>query len=280
MDFMYVLFYPTALMGVLGLVFGVLLALASVAFFVKPDLRVQLIREALPGANCGGCGYPGCDGYAEGVVADGAKTNLCSVGGAKVAARVAEIMGVQAEETVPMRAFLKCKGTPARSPRTVLYSGIQDCRSAAILPGGSPNACPFGCMGFGTCVEVCAFGALSIVDGLATVDASKCTGCGACVAVCPKSVLTLIPKRENVAVACNSHWKGPTVKKVCSIGCIGCQALPGWRHHDGPRPRGHRSGEVRELRHVYRQVPVQVHRLHARLLKPRGAGDIQAPAMC
>lgn len=222
MDFMYVLFYPTALMGALGLVFGVLLALASVAFFVKPDLRVQLIREALPGANCGGCGYPGCDGYAEGVVADGAKTNLCSVGGAEVAARIAEIMGVQAEETVPMRAFLKCKGTPARSPRTVLYSGIQDCRSAAILPGGSPNACPFGCMGFGTCVEVCAFGALSIVDGLATVDASKCTGCGACVAVCPKSVLTLIPKRENVAVACNSHWKGPTVKKVCSIGCIGC----------------------------------------------------------
>ena len=114
MDFMYVLFYPTALMGALGLVFGVLLAMASVAFFVKPDIRVQLIREALPGANCGGCGYPGCDGYAEGVVADGAKTNLCSVGGSEVAARIAEIMGVQAEETVPMRAFLKCKGTPAR----------------------------------------------------------------------------------------------------------------------------------------------------------------------
>ena len=140
MDFMNVLFYPAALMGILGLVFGVLLALASVAFHVEPDRRVQLIREVLPGANCAGCGYPGCDGYAEGVVADGAKTNLCSVGGAEVAARIAEIMGVKAEKSVPMHAFLKCKGTPARSPRTVNYSGIQDCRSAAILPGGSPNA--------------------------------------------------------------------------------------------------------------------------------------------
>lgn len=222
MDFMQVLIYPSVLMGSLGLIFGVLLALASIVFFVAPDLRVQLIREALPGANCAGCGYPGCDGYAESVVADGAKTNLCSVGGAPVAERIAEIMGVKAEKSVPMHAFLKCRGTAERSPRNAIYSGIQDCRSAAILPGGSPNACFFGCMGFGTCVKVCVFGALSIVDGLATVDTSKCVGCGTCVATCPKSVLTLVPRDENVAVACNSHWKGPTVKKVCSVGCIGC----------------------------------------------------------
>jgi Na+-translocating ferredoxin:NAD+ oxidoreductase RNF subunit RnfB len=214
--------YPVLVLGALGVTFGALLAFASIKFFVKTDERVSRIREILPGANCGGCGYPGCDGYADGIVNGGAKTNLCAAGGAALANGIADIMGVEGETPIPVRAFLKCKGSPALSKRNAIYEGIMDCRSAAVVPGGSPNACPFGCIGLGTCVKVCVFGAMSIVDGLATADPVKCIGCGTCVANCPKSVLRLIPRASNVQVVCNSNWRGPDVKKACSVGCIGC----------------------------------------------------------
>ena len=220
---MHVFVTPLALMGIMGGVFGVLLAIASIVFRVHQDERIGLIRAALPGANCGGCGYPGCDGYASGVVNEGAAVNKCSVGGASVAKKIAEIMGVEAGATIPMRAFLKCKGTCEASPRQLIYDGIKDCRSAATIPGGSPNACPYGCIGLGTCVSVCNFGALSMGDdGLPKVDVRKCVGCGACVANCPKGIFTLVPATADVIVACNSHWRGPQVKSVCSAGCIGC----------------------------------------------------------
>jgi Na+-translocating ferredoxin:NAD+ oxidoreductase RNF subunit RnfB len=214
--------YPVIILGSLGLAFGALLAFASIKFFVETDERVSRIRELLPGANCGGCGYPGCDGYADGIVSGAAKTNLCAAGGSTLAAGIAEIMGVEREESIPVRAFLKCKGSPGASKRNAIYEGIDDCRSAAVLPGGSPNACPFGCIGLGTCVKVCVFGAMSIVDGLASADPEKCIGCGTCVAICPKSVLKLIPRSSDVQVTCNSNWRGPDVKRVCTAGCIGC----------------------------------------------------------
>ena len=223
MDVMHTMITPLALMGIMGGVFGVLLAIASIVFRVHQDERIGKIRAALPGANCGGCGYPGCDGYASGVVNDGAPVNKCSVGGSKVAEIIASIMGVEAGASVPMRAFLKCKGTCEASPRQLIYEGIHDCKSASVIPGGSPNSCPFGCIGLGTCVSVCQFGALSMGDdGLPKVDVSKCVGCGACVENCPKGVFTLVPVTADVIVACNSHWKGPMVKSVCSAGCIGC----------------------------------------------------------
>lgn len=214
--------YPTAIMGVLGVVFGALLAYASIKFFVPVDERVAKIREALPGANCGSCGYAGCDGYADGVVNEGAPVNKCAPGGDVVAQKVADVMGVSAGSSVPMRAYLKCKGNPQVSPRTTGYEGVGDCREAVIVPGGSPNSCPFGCLGYGTCVTVCNFGALTIKDGLAHVDPKKCVGCGACVEICPKGVLALTPKDADEMVLCSSKWRGPDVKKVCSVGCIGC----------------------------------------------------------
>lgn len=223
MDIGHVMIAPLALMGIMGGVFGVLLAIASIVFRVHQDERIGKIRAALPGANCGGCGYPGCDGYAAGVVNEGAPVNKCAPGGSKVAEVIASIMGVDAGAGVPVRAFLKCKGTCDASPRTLNYDGINDCRSAAMIPGGSPNACPFGCIGMGTCVSVCQFGALSMgEDGLPKVDVTKCVGCGACVENCPKGIFTLVPVTADVIVACNSHWKGPAVKSVCSAGCIGC----------------------------------------------------------
>ncbi|MDR3331460.1 MAG: RnfABCDGE type electron transport complex subunit B [Synergistaceae bacterium] len=214
--------YPLLVMGVLGLAFGALLAFASIKFFVKVDERVSKIREILPGANCGGCGYPGCDGYADSIVNGGAATNRCAAGGASLAAGIASIMGVAAEEAVPKIAFRKCNGSPDASARNAAYVGIGDCRSAVVVPSGSPNSCPFGCLGLGTCTKVCLFGALSIVNGLSCIDIDKCVGCGACVSACPKSVLTLIPKTSNIQVICNSKWRGPDVKRVCSVGCIGC----------------------------------------------------------
>ncbi|MBR0150489.1 MAG: ferredoxin, partial [Synergistaceae bacterium] len=162
MDIMHSAVTPLALMGIMGGIFGALLAVASIVFRVHQDERIGLIRAALPGANCGGCGYPGCDGYASGVVNDGAAVNKCSVGGSKVAEIIASIMGVEAGASVPMRAFLKCKGTCEASPRQLIYDGIKDCKSAAVIPGGSPNSCPFGCIGLGTCVSVCQFGAVSM----------------------------------------------------------------------------------------------------------------------
>ena len=223
MDISHVMIAPLALMGIMGGIFGVLLAVASIVFRVHQDERIGLIRAALPGANCGGCGYPGCDGYASGVVNEGAPVNKCSVGGASVTEKIASIMGVSAGETVPLRAFLRCKGTKECSPRQLIYEGINDCRSAVTIPGGSPNACPFGCVGLGTCVKVCQFGALSMgEDGLPKVNIKKCVGCGACVEACPKAMLCLEPVTADIIVACNSHWKGPAVKSVCSAGCIGC----------------------------------------------------------
>ena len=214
--------YPALVMGVLGLIFGSLLAYASIRFFVPTDERVGKIREILPGANCGGCGFPGCDGYADAIVNEGCKTNLCAAGGAALAAGIAEIMGVASEKSVPVHAFLKCQGAPDVCVRNAVYDGITDCRSAAILPGGGPSSCPFSCIGLGTCVSVCVFGAMTIQGGLATVDPKKCVGCGTCVVNCPKSVLALVPKESSVQVACNSNWRGPDVKKVCGLGCIGC----------------------------------------------------------
>ena len=223
MEYMHVFVSPLLLMGVIGGLFGVLLAIASVVFHVRQDERIGKIRAVLPGANCGGCGCPGCDSYADAVVNEGAAANRCVVGGAAVTAKISEIMGIKAEETVPVRAFVRCRGCPEHSPRTAGYDGIHDCSSAAVIPGGTPAACPFGCMGFGTCVKVCSFGAIAMGDdGLPKVDLSKCVGCGACVSACPKGVLALVPQTADVMVACNSHWKGPQVRSVCSAGCIAC----------------------------------------------------------
>ncbi|MDR3355150.1 MAG: RnfABCDGE type electron transport complex subunit B [Synergistaceae bacterium] len=215
-------FYPTIVMGLLGMVFGALLAFASIKFLVVTDERVSKIREILPGANCGGCGYPGCDGYSDGIVNGGAKTSLCAAGGPSLAKSIAEIMGVASEESIPKMAFLKCKGSPDVSVRNARYDGVGDCRSAAIVPSGSPNACPFGCLGLGTCAKVCSFDAISMVDGLALIDPDRCVGCGACVSICPKSVLALVPVTSNIQVICSSKWRGPDVKRVCKAGCIGC----------------------------------------------------------
>lgn len=217
------LFFPIASLGGLGLIFGVVLGYASKKFAVEVDERIPLIRECLPGANCGGCGYAGCDAYAQAVVEEGAPANACSVGGAPVSEQVAQIMGVEVDNSEPLKAFIKCKGTCNSAKQKGNYYGSMDCRDAVVIPGAGAKSCEYGCLGLGSCVKACNFNAIHVVDGVAVVDKDACVGCGACVKACPKGVIELMPLSQVVRVACNSKNKLKEVKDACQVGCITCR---------------------------------------------------------
>lgn len=208
--------------GITGLIFGCILALASVIFAVKKDERIDKIAEILPGANCGGCGFAGCSAYAAAVVNDGAAVNLCSVGKAPVAGKIADIMGCTAGEVKEMTAKVLCAGTCEQAKEKYIYNGIPNCKAAAKLAGGA-KICGYGCLGLGSCAAVCGFGAISIQDGIAVVDEEKCTACGKCKEACPKHIIELVPKQASVHILCNNKDKGASVNKYCSVGCIGCK---------------------------------------------------------
>ena len=214
--------FSVVLLAVLGILIGILLGVAGIFFAVETDERVTQVRECLPGNNCGGCGYPGCDGLAEAIVAGDAKVNGCPVGGAAVASRIGEILGVEAGETVRKVAYVKCAGTCEAASNKYNYFGEKDCRRAVMVPGRGDKACSYGCLGLGSCVEACQFGALSIRDGIAVVDKELCVACGKCVDTCPNNVISLIPYTSSYAVQCNSKDKGKEVMSVCQAGCIGC----------------------------------------------------------
>jgi len=212
---------PVAIIGGLGLLFGLGLAFASKKFEVKVDERVANVREVLPGANCAACGQTGCDAFAEAVVAGKVSTLGCPVGGAAVAKKIGAILGVENSEVEEKIAQVMCKGTLQNCKRKFDYQGIEDCVSAAAVYGG-PSSCLYGCIGFGTCAKVCPFGAIIIEDGVAKVMDGKCTGCGMCVKACPKNIIALVPKASRHIVTCSSLDKGNIVRQVCSVGCIGC----------------------------------------------------------
>lgn len=209
------------IMGFLGGIFGLFLAIASKVFTVKVDPRVERIIEVLPGANCGACGQPGCSGYAEAVAAGKAPPNLCIPGGTEVCARVAAIMEVEAVAGEQAVAVLLCRATGVGDK--LFYDGIQDCRAASLIHGGS-KACHYGCLGLSSCERACPFGAIHMgEDGLPIVDESACTACGICARVCPKNLFKILPSQKYVHVQCQSHDKGGVVTKVCKVGCIACK---------------------------------------------------------
>ena len=205
-----------------GLLMGALLALASKLFAVKKDEKAEAIKECLPGANCGGCGYSGCDAYAAAVSAGDAPVNKCSVGGAEAASKIAQIMGVDAGEQVRMRAQVMCSGTGEYAKKKYIYEGIDDCVAASKI-GGGDKMCKNGCIGLGTCVRACPFDAIVVEDGVAAVDYSKCKGCGICVSACPKGIIKLIPFDAKHWVGCMSVDDGKNTRKVCDVGCISCK---------------------------------------------------------
>ncbi|MDI6786058.1 MAG: Fe-S cluster domain-containing protein [bacterium] len=211
-------------LGGLGLIFALSLGIASRIFHMEIDPRIEEAMEALPGANCGACGFAGCKGYAEAVIKDPEVVpNLCAPGEEEIAKALAKISGKEAGAGDKKRAIICCAGGEDKVERTFTYEGILDCESAAILYGGN-KACKYGCLGYGSCVKACLFEAIEMNDiGLPQVDKNKCVGCGKCLDVCPKGVVKLVPVTATVYVACNSMNKGAQVKKICAVGCIGCK---------------------------------------------------------
>lgn len=213
--------YPVAALSGMGLVFGAGLAYASKVFAAEEDPRATAIRAALPGANCGGCGYSGCDGFAEAAAAGSAAPGGCPVGGAQTAAVIAGIMGVETEETVEKAARVMCNGKDGVSRYKFEYYGMEDCGAAAQLFAGRKH-CTYGCLGLGSCEKVCPFGAIAVTGGVARVVESRCKACGRCAAVCPKSLIELVPVSKEFSVMCRSKDRGPVTKNNCEVGCIGC----------------------------------------------------------
>ena len=207
--------------GAVGILAAVLLGIASEKFKVEVDPKEEAVREALPGNNCGGCGYPGCDGLAAAIAKGEAKPDACPVGGPEVATKIAQIVGGEVS-SVKKVAYVRCAGSCEKAKDAYAYVGPQDCKIAANTPGAGPKSCSYGCMGYGSCVKACQFGAISIVDGIAVVDKDKCKSCGMCVAACPRNIIEMIPYDAGARVQCNSKDFGKDVKAACSVGCIGC----------------------------------------------------------
>ncbi len=209
------------LVGGSGVVIGVLLGIAGRAFAVEVDEKEGKIRECLPGSNCGGCGYAGCDAAAAAIAKGEAPASACPVGGATVAARIGEVLGIQVE-SIKKVAFVKCSGDCQKAGNKYEYSGNHSCREAVYVTGKGAKKCTYGCLGLGSCVEACEFDAIHIENGIAVVDREKCVACGKCVKACPKELIEIIPYKSKYHVQCNSRDKGADVNKVCGTGCIGC----------------------------------------------------------
>jgi len=211
-----------AIVGGVGLLFGLILSIASFVFEVKTDERTEKITAVLPGANCGACGYAGCGAYADAIVSNGDPVNKCVVGKGAVAEKIAEIMGATAEAPEEKAAHVACSGDCGSVVYKYDYDGKSGCISQSRLAGGA-KLCPSGCLGGGSCVDVCQFGAISVKDGVAVVDEDKCTACGQCIKVCPKHLIGFVPKKIKQRVNCQNPETGQYVNKYCSSGCIGCK---------------------------------------------------------
>ena len=219
------------ILGGLGLAFGLVLAAASKVFYVETDPRLDQLNECLPGANCGGCGYAGCGGYAEAVLNGEAPIGKCASGGNECAQNMAAIMGIEAQEVTRKVALVRCSGEKRYDKSGNLvsgakikaeYEGFKDCIAASKVGGNGPLSCKFGCLGFGTCVKVCKYDAISIVNGVAKVNEDRCVGCMACASVCPRQLIVPVEPNRNVVIACNSMAKGAVTTRGCTVGCIGC----------------------------------------------------------
>lgn len=209
-------------MFALGLLASIILAVASKVFYVEEDPRVEAVVEVLPGANCGGCGFPGCEGYASAVVNDPSiPANRCCAGGADVNIAVAELTGKIVADAEPLFALRRCDKLAGNVAQRYSYQGMPSCAAAAMLRGGT-EVCAHSCLGYGDCVEACPFGAMEIKDNMVVVNRSKCTGCGNCTTACPRGILELTPQRARTAVFCNTRDKLRAVSEVCGVGCIKC----------------------------------------------------------
>jgi len=214
-----------AVLAALAGAFGILLAVADRFLRVPADPRREKIEEALPGANCGSCGFPGCAAYAEALAKGEAAASLCTPGGPAAAKRIADIMGLEVTGFVPKVAVVRCQGGGGVTGARFRYVGELDCRAAAATQYGQA-ACPYGCLGLGTCVRSCPFDAM-ILDaetGLPRVLEERCMACGTCAAVCPRNIIEILPKQQYVHVLCCNQDPARRVRQTCKVGCIACRA--------------------------------------------------------
>ncbi|NLA26385.1 MAG: RnfABCDGE type electron transport complex subunit B [Firmicutes bacterium] len=217
--------YAIATLGGVGILLGILLGAAAHFFALETDPRVEAVRNALPGANCGACAYAGCNKYAEAIVEGRAPVNACTPGGSASAEAIAAIMGQDVSAVEEVVAAVFCRGDNVRASEKFLYDGISDCAYAQQYHGGF-KTCPYGCLGLGNCVRVCPFDAIAMgPDGLPQVDEELCTGCGLCRDACPRGIIRLVPKgNQGHLVWCSSQERGKTVTRACEVGCTGCRA--------------------------------------------------------
>jgi Na+-translocating ferredoxin:NAD+ oxidoreductase RNF subunit RnfB len=213
-----------ASLSLLGVLFGLVLSMAKIKLHVERDPRIALVSDALPGANCGACGLPGCSAYAMRIVEEHYDINLCPVGGSDAVAKIAAVMGVEGGTVGPsLIARVHCQGGISDTVAKFLYEGPRSCAAAQGIMGGF-KVCEYGCLGLGDCVVACPFDAIHMGDrGLPVVDWEKCVGCGKCVTACPRTIISLVPEKFKLHVLCKNREKAPIMKKGCSVGCIGCK---------------------------------------------------------
>ncbi len=207
----------------LGILFGILLAIAFSRFRVEVDERVEVVLELLPGSNCGACGLPGCEAAAEAMVNGEAPANACKAGGPDTADAVAKALGVEVKAGVKQVAHIRCRGGESVSPKLAFYQGVNSCRGAELAAGGG-KACPFGCLGLEDCAMACPINAITFdQEGVRSVNVNKCTGCGLCADVCPRDLIKMVPASQSVLVRCNSHYTGKKATNLCKVACTGCK---------------------------------------------------------
>ena len=205
----------------IGFICGTILAVASKVMAVEEDARFPIVRDCLPGANCGACGYSGCEAYANALAEGKAKPGLCTPGGQTTSDKISQILGVGAVKTEKKVAVISCCGSSDNTSHKMEYNGIESCAAANSLFGGD-SSCQFGCLGLGDCQKACKYGAINICNGVAFVNYNNCVGCGACLKACPKNLISLVPKKQQAVVRCSNLDKGALTLKACSSGCIGC----------------------------------------------------------
>lgn len=205
-----------------GLVFAIIIALAYWKLRVYEDPRIDAVAAMLPGANCGACGYPGCRGFAEQLVAGAEKPAGCNVVNDDGAAAIADYLGVDKGEANRKVARLLCAGGTNVAAQQAEYRGLRTCGAAAAVAGGG-KSCAWGCLGFGDCGASCTFGAITMSEyGLPVVDPVLCTACGDCVDACPKGLFEIIPLDQKLLVQCRSQLEGDAVLASCAVGCTAC----------------------------------------------------------
>lgn len=208
---------------IIGIICAAVLVAASKIMAVKEDERFPAVRECLPGANCGACGFAGCDGYAKALCENSeTPTNLCIPGADAVSKQLSEVLGVEFEDVIEQVAVVHCAGDCEHTQDKVVYQGIDSCAAAKLMYGGK-GSCTYGCLGLGDCAAACPKDAICIDNGVARVNTRDCIGCGLCAKNCPNHLISLVADVERVVVTCNNKDKGAVTRKVCSNGCIGCK---------------------------------------------------------